>query len=219
MKRGELMGTGRAVVVVQGSPGQPGEVFDWTSPVINVKGRQAVCRYPLAGGWWVEYVLSAQQGMPVVSELRITRKGELPLGGITSRLIREVKIASHMDEARKLMRATWDWPEVGSYERHGFTTRGIEQSPRPGRRGHPDVFYAELAAAYVEKLAKGSRRPVADLASGHRHLSAARASELIHRAREKGMLTPGPQGKAGGELTEKARMLLDQRKTRKRRGK
>jgi transposase-like protein len=82
----------------------------------------------------------------------------------------------------------------------------FKTDPRPGRRGRPDVFYAELAKQYVDLLAEGST-PTKDLAERLGY-SASSIRDLIHQARRRGLLTRASKGLAGGELTENARRLL-----------
>jgi hypothetical protein len=64
---------------------------------------------------------------------------------------------------------------------------------------------------YVAALDGGSRHPVQDVARqlGQGH-NATFVRDAIHRARERGLLTRAPRGKADGELTEKALALLDE---------
>jgi hypothetical protein len=78
--------------------------------------------------------------------------------------------------------------------------------PRPGRPGRDDRDYAEIAERYVGL--RGSRAPVRDLAQ-HLGISTPQARNLIYEARRRDLLTRVAQGRAGGELTEKARGLLD----------
>lgn len=84
--------------------------------------------------------------------------------------------------------------------------RDFEDRPRPGAAGRADEHYAALAAMYVDLLATSSR-PTQDLADllGEK-VSAIR--NYIYKARERGLLTTAGRGKAGGELTDKARRLL-----------
>jgi hypothetical protein len=90
---------------------------------------------------------------------------------------------------------------------------------RPGRAGRPDAYYLPWVVAYVQRLAKGSPRPIKDLAekppariSGYvsdgDRISKETVSDLIHQARKRGLLTPSPIGRPGGELTAKAKALL-----------
>jgi hypothetical protein len=80
--------------------------------------------------------------------------------------------------------------------------------PRPGRQGRSDTFYAGVAAQYVE-ISGSSSTPTKDLAE-KLHLSASRTRDLLHQARQRKLLTKTTRGLAGGQLTEKAKGLLDE---------
>lgn len=84
------------------------------------------------------------------------------------------------------------------------------QKPKRGRRGpkaRPDREFAELAARYLAACESGSRRPVADVAEREgRSLEAVRQD--LYRARKKGLLTRQTAGRAGGQLTPRAKKLL-----------
>ena len=103
----------------------------------------------------------------------------------------------------------------------GFEIAALEAPRRPGRKGHDDRFLAQVASVYVGALAAGSRRPIADAAERLRevgqHYSNARVRDLVFMARERGFLTgpPGP-GRAGGELTPKAKAILAEAKEKRR---
>ena len=77
--------------------------------------------------------------------------------------------------------------------------------PRPGAAGRNERDYAALARLYVGLL--GEKKPTEALAR-QVGVSPKTASNLLYKAREKGMLTPTVRGKAGGELTDKAKRLL-----------
>jgi hypothetical protein len=80
--------------------------------------------------------------------------------------------------------------------------------PRPERNvGRSDAFYAELAAAYVQRLAEGSVSPVQDLAA-KRGKTAGRIRDLLHEARVRGLLSQGEAGRRGGYLLPRARQVL-----------
>jgi hypothetical protein len=81
----------------------------------------------------------------------------------------------------------------------------FHKTPRPGRGGRDDLWYAQLAAAYV---AIGSKTRVRDLAP-RLHISESQLRNLLYETRRRGLLTSAPRGKAGGSLTEKAKELLD----------
>lgn len=77
-------------------------------------------------------------------------------------------------------------------------------SERVGRAGRDDRYYAEWAAQYVQA---DSRRPVADLAERY-GLKSTQVGTIIQEARSRGLLPSTKQGRAGGLLTQKARLLL-----------
>jgi hypothetical protein len=84
--------------------------------------------------------------------------------------------------------------------------REFDRNQRPGKRGRPDVFYAGVAKRYVELLISSSA-PTKDLADElGKPVTSTR--DLLHQARQRGLLTSPSKGLAGGELTEKARELL-----------
>jgi hypothetical protein len=78
--------------------------------------------------------------------------------------------------------------------------------PRPHRLSNREL--AEVAQAYVDALERGihPRQAVAEW----RQCSLDYASKLIRLARERGLLTGGERkGRAGGELTERCRKVLE----------
>lgn len=73
----------------------------------------------------------------------------------------------------------------------------------PTKRGaRDDAYYAGWAAHYV-RLAGTSSSPVADLAEKF-GVTRDRVRNVVHLARQRGLLTRGTHGRAGGELTDKA---------------
>jgi hypothetical protein len=70
-----------------------------------------------------------------------------------------------------------------------------------------DDLYARVAEAYVAAFNAGSRTPAADVARRWK-MSAGKIRDLLFKARRRGLLTAAPDGKLGGELTDKARELL-----------
>lgn len=82
----------------------------------------------------------------------------------------------------------------------------FESNRRPGRKGRPDVFYAELAKQYVE-VSTVSSTPTKDLAERLGY-SPSSVRDFLHQARRRDLLSPAVKGMAGGELTNKAMWLL-----------
>ncbi len=175
------------------------------------------------GGWLVRYRLEPQDGVPVVAEVQVLHTGKLPPGGLDSTTWRSVKLS----EWREL------WPDVleniekrygrdALVERHlqrfGFGIEAKRSPRRPGRAGHSDAYYAQLADDYVALIAKGHTKPTKELArrapfKGQPNAEQA-ARDAVHQARRRGLLTEAPAGRAGGELTEHAKEVLDERRKR-----
>lgn len=118
---------------------------------------------------------------------------------ITAAMLRSVRLS---DLRREAQRAAQSW---GSDAAH---TVAPELGARPGRTGRDDRPYAVLAARYLE-LCTESRAPVVELAA-ETYRSTSTVQNLLTEARRRGLLIRR-QGRAGGELTEKARRLLDDR--------
>lgn len=87
---------------------------------------------------------------------------------------------------------------------------GFDPEVKPrlrGPSGWSDAEYVRLAQQYLERCKAGSRSPVKDLAKAHGMTEVA-ARAALHRARQRGLLSRQKQGKAGGELTPRAKTLL-----------
>ncbi len=186
------------------------------------------------GGRWIAAArLAAQGGHLVVSEVRLFPRDDrfalrppgewhsglswapvIPAAGVTHKLLRRVPIGAFAPFAtsyasralesgepavpifRLLLEASL--PGVG---------RAWPPRPRPRRNiGHPDEFYAELAREYVAAC-QASRRPLRDIAR-RRSLEPERVRDLLHEARERGLLSPGTPGRRGGHLLPRAVALL-----------
>lgn len=186
---------------------------------------------------WDSYVrLEAVEGQPVIAELRVLptlmdRPGtewlaptlksgdwtpDPPAGGLTSRALRGVHLGRALELAYEAL------GEFFERERNlprdlptEFAADAVAVPRRPGSKGRDDQFYAVVASMYVDALERGSRKPVVDAAAA---LSKARRGtyeptyvrDLLHVARQRGLLTRPPKGRAGGQLTDKARQVLDQ---------
>ncbi len=79
--------------------------------------------------------------------------------------------------------------------------------PRPGRRGREDHDYAIWARRYVDALEE-TPHVIKKLRNEH-HLSESAIRAILNRARDRGLLTKSPQGRAGGILTKKATNILN----------
>lgn len=125
---------------------------------------------------------------------------------VTARLLRRLPIGEMEQWARGYLMASSGvlgdhLPQLRAW--FGDDERAI------GRRGraNTDRAYAELASAYL--LALGDGLKVRDLARKV-GWSPKTVGNRLTEARRRGLLTYPPPGRAGGELTEKARHLLAQ---------
>ncbi len=67
---------------------------------------------------------------------------------------------------------------------------------RPGRRGHPDEHYQQIAQRYKQLVASGARNPTGILAQ-ERLVSRDTAAGWVAGARKRGHLPPARPGRAG----------------------
>jgi hypothetical protein len=67
---------------------------------------------------------------------------------------------------------------------------------KPGRRGHPDRHYADVAQRYVELRGKGVRNPTATIAE-ERSVNRNTVAGWLRGARKRGFLPTARPGKAG----------------------
>lgn len=126
----------------------------------------------------------------------------MPKGGVTARLLRSAPIQRLVRQVQKQLRKNVDVSISG----HGLG-RMAHVAERPGRRGRPDRYYLLWAERYVKALEHDTKRPVAYLAERY-GLKPTQVRDLIHKARERGLLTKSRRGQASGRLTEEAKDLL-----------
>ena len=188
---------------------------------------------PLSDGWMAAYRFANQNGTPVVTEVRVFPrdatlthrpagqwvgqwlgvKASVPKGGISSRLLRSLKVASHMQHFHEI--AEWmltkggDPPEFISQElgRVGYRLLSRRAEPASGR---DETFYARVANEYE----RAGKYPIKTMAA-RRKVPVERVRAEIYQARELGLLTREGQGKAGGALTDKGRRVLREWKGKK----
>ena len=140
--------------------------------------------------------------------------GAVPDGGVTARLLRRVPVGALLDRARQeLTDIHADAADFADQHPDTSAARAISDAAlsfasRPGRRGRPDVQFAQLADAYVRALGTGRPSPVQMVAQAL-YISPDTARNALHEARRRGLLTRPPPGRAGGQLTDKARRLLE----------
>ena len=79
---------------------------------------------------------------------------------------------------------------------------------RPGKAGRPDIEYAEIAESYVQECEENGGNGAAKRVAASKHLNQKTVLNLLNEAVRRGLKTPAPPGKAGGQLTLKAIGLL-----------
>lgn len=154
-------------------------------------------------GWLAEfYFRRLGTGQARLDAVTIRPDAKTPTtGGVTGRMLRAVSVP----DAIQLVA---EHASIGGDKPLADWAAAFESERRPGRRGRPDEFYAELAAEYVELVGQGLP-PVKTMAH-RRSLSVSQVNNLIHEARRRGLLDPPPSpGQAGGVLTPRARKLLN----------
>jgi hypothetical protein len=177
--------------------------------------------------WQVSCCLTAQGRRAVVREVRIGPKpgADLPDGGLPASVVRELSFGDVVDTFARIIEAYWAPP--GSALRPSL--RGLDRvfpfltssEPPPrwapaavmskprGRRPLSDEELLRASQAYADALRRRSKQPVRDAARQLGETSP-RVRDLLNKARRRGFLTlPMHQGRAGGQLTPKARALLD----------
>lgn len=102
--------------------------------------------------------------------------------------------------------------------RHELSTNVLgdhwqDRPKNPGRAGRSDYDYLPIARRYAAACAEDPRRVIqrliAEEADEGRFATAAQLKARIGRARDRGLLTPAPAGRAGGELTDKALAMIE----------
>lgn len=165
---------------------------------------RAVARIEGHRGLIAEVTFRSSSDRRVVAELivRPTNRdvSALPSGGVTVDAVRAVRLGKIQDEVSEILARDRELGRIPKRLLDGF-----ERVPRPGRRKRPLREYAAFAAEYVQLL--GTSRPIKELARRH-HCSESSARAILNRAREKGLLTRSPDGRAGGQLTNEAQVIL-----------
>ncbi|HEY3067858.1 MAG TPA: hypothetical protein VGL09_18870 [Methylomirabilota bacterium] len=187
---------------------------------------------PIRDGEWVAaYRVLSQNGTPVIGEVRLFPnernrqnsgvwsgvllgpKATVPAGGVTHRLLRELRVGHHLSEMGGIL---------ANIRRQGFEDdvlagHGLAQAAPPaasgrrrGRKPFPDRFYAEVARDYVDAIERGSKRPTVEAARRLPLARRQRVRDILHEARQRELLTDPPRGRRqGGDLTPRARALLE----------
>jgi hypothetical protein len=179
---------------------------DAESGLLNVAGRVSADDPESDSGYWLVAEVDDSADPPRILSLLVSERlptappssvtksflsaadPDVKPAGVTARLLRSVQIGA-IHEAVNVHLAGRD--EV------------------PGRLADPtkrtrrdDAYYAAWAAHYVQMTA-ASPAPVVELAEKF-GVTRDRVRNVLHLARQRGLLTRGTRGRAGGQLTDKA---------------
>jgi hypothetical protein len=203
--------------------GAPWPLFDLEDPETPPIGVIVENSIPRSGGWHVAATFLLHDDQLVLSELRVfpgSKAGPpgewsrntaalegLPAGGITARMLREVNITDITARAHAWLRVLAEHVSDGPGARRSWSKTLSVEAAKPARAGRSDRYYAIWAARYVDKVGS-TARPIEELAMEW-DIKPAHVRDLIHKARERGLLTKGLPGRAGGALTDKGRKALN----------
>jgi hypothetical protein len=198
---------GWRVTLVVDAVGCRSMAADWTDLELEYSaGGEPIVRGRLPGHpeWKVTATFAHQGDQLVVASCSIAPAGDLPLGGLTARQVRRATLG---DLTRRVSVGLVG-RILGALAPDATRPPDDDQTqPRPGRAGRDDHFYAVWAARYTERAAY-TNRPIAELAEAHDR-PPTRIREYIAEARRRGLLTATRPGRSGGQLTDKARALLE----------
>ncbi len=161
-------------------------------------------------GWIFRYVASLRP-YPGIVRLVIEPRGDDPPGLINADFFRNIPLRDMLDVIAAVFQQLSTLEFVAPAERReaADVAATFGRQHRPGSGGRDPIFYAQLAARYVE-LAQVSPSPTADLIR-ELDLPDRTVRYYLARARTLGLLTSPERGhRAGGELTPKARRLLEE---------
>lgn len=139
------------------------------------------------------------------AKLIIEPLGKMPVGGLSSTVLRQIDFRTAIEELRE---------QVSKTGKHARVQRGLAKFERERLRaalsaGVTDEYLALLSYVYVQEVDRGRERIndyLAELVG--KPVSTVRG-HLI-RARHDGLLSGGSHGRKGGELSEAAEKLVDE---------
>lgn len=160
------------------------------------------CEIKLSDDLVAEVILEEVDGEQHLRSLQLATIR--PGVSITTAMLREISAAELVSQTLAAVRAA-----------QGLLLEGFEEDDLDylldgwsGARERDEVAYAALAWAYIEELRKGERKPSEALAT-RLGFTAGTTNQRVREARlHYKFLTPAPAGKAGGQLTDRAKNVL-----------
>jgi hypothetical protein len=138
--------------------------------------------------------------------------------GVPGRLFRHIKVSAARHQVLRYLRNS-SIITISGFPFETFDLDALapgapdewmqQQARRPRSAGRDKLFHATWARRYVEALEIDPLRPAVEMARLH-GVTVKQARYQVNQARNHGMLQSTDQGRAGGGLTEKAALLLDE---------
>jgi hypothetical protein len=160
------------------------------------------------GGWVAEMTWTGDeiQGGPSTLVIRPKDPGNVPAGGLSSTVLREVDFRAAAATMHDLMRESAAFMETVRESQKQWK-KTIEFVREALAEGVTDDYLALLAERYVTLVNTGQEKPVDHLAEElGRSLPTVKGH--LWQARKRGLLTGGSAGRKGGEISEEARQLV-----------
>lgn len=165
--------------------------------------------HQLESGAFVDFKVGQDEnGNPVLVSVQVLFElGSVPIGGVTSTMLREVKTSQLMtlwfEESSRSFLSLEDEEKL-------IQSLRDRQGPT-GRTGLPDSYYAILAYFYVQQLERNPNNPTAMLAQ-KLQVSPKTLATRLSEAKKREVLTSSTgqvrSTKAGGNLTSKGKKLI-----------
>lgn len=157
------------------------------------------------GDWVVkmEWPEGVESGGPGVLVIEPADPDNYPAGGISSTVLRGIDFRAALETLRRQLAASERWEVAG--ERH--ESDRAERLKDALAQGVTDDYLALLSAAYVSAVNRGQGKPLDYLAEAVGK-TASTVKGHLWQARKKDLLQ-GSAGRAGGQLTPKAKGLLE----------
>ena len=163
---------------------------------------------PRASGLWVSFTLdhAGEVRKVTVERADVDEQGSRqPVEGavaITSTLLRGLPYGELLRQGRLALLGALRGESTAMFD---LPDEFVVSPARTGRRGRPDRDFAVIASRYVEnRLGGGTTKTLAEKLN----LSVSQTRDLVAETRRRGFLSPTTQGRAGGDLTAKAKATL-----------
>lgn len=146
------------------------------------------------------------QGGPSMLVIRPKHPDNVPAGGLSSTVLREVDFRAAAARMHDLMRESAAFMEtVRESQREG--PKPIDRVREALAEGVTDHYLAMLAERYVTLVNTGQEKPV-DYLAEELGRSLVTVKGHLWQARKRGLLTGGSPGRKGGEVSEEAMRLV-----------